>query len=520
MNKSRFKSFTNTQITAGVFAVIFVCHSLLQLSSTTENVDITHTQINNTPVTVYRPDHSGSISALPVVVISHGFAGSQQLMQSFAMTFARNDYIAVTFDYLGHGRNPTPLGGDVTDIEGSTKLLLKQTQDIVDYAVSLSSTDAGLALLGHSMASDLVVRYAQIDTRVDGTIAVSLFSPAVSKEQPYNFLIIVGEYEKMLKKEALRVLSLVTPEPAVNTTYGDFDAGSARRVTIADNVEHIGVLYSADSMRESLAWLNQLFNKQTSGYLDSRGISIVLLLLGIVILAWPLSTLLPTVSLSAAGASLEWRQLIPLAVIPSIATPLLLWKFPADFLSLLVGGYLAVHFAVYGVITAACLYWLYRRKLKLSVTASGSNTNLLKALIATLASTLYVAGIIALAIDTYFTSFAITAQRLPLIFTMLLGTLCYFLADEWLARGEKAPAAALAFTRTCFLLSLGLAVALSFKELFFLLIIAVVIALYFLVYGLFSSWIYKATGHPAVSAIANAVAFAWALVAVFPILSG
>jgi hypothetical protein len=51
------------------------------------------------------------------------------------------------------------------------------------------------------------------------------------------------------------------------------------------------------------------------------------------------------------------------------------------------------------------------------------------------------------------------------------------------------------------------------------LIIAAVIVVYFLVYGLFSKWIYRATGHPAVGALANAVAFAWALAAVFPMLA-
>ncbi len=520
LNYIRHQSFRRSHLIAGIISLILITYSLLQLSMSDKGLNIIKTEVNSTPVTVYQPQIAAKKHALPVVVISHGFAGSQQLMQSIAISFARNNYIAVTFDYLGHGRNPKPLGGDVTDIEGSTRLLLKQTGEVVDYALSLTTANSGLALLGHSMASDVVVRYAQTDPRVNGTIAVSLFSPAVSKEQPSNFLVIVGEFEKMLKKEAMRVLGLVTSNPAVNTTYGDFKDGSARRVTFAENVEHIAVLYSGDTMRESLAWFNQLFDKQGTGYIDSRGLSIILLLLGIVILAWPLSTLLPTVSVSAAGASLEWRQLIPLALIPAIVTPLLLWKFPADFLSLLVGGYLAVHFAVYGVITAGCLFWFYQRKtVRFSVT-NRNNTALLKALIATLLSTLYVAGMIALAIDTYFTSFAITLTRLPLVFTMLVGTLCYFLADEWLARGGQAPTAALAFTRTCFLFSLGLAVALSFNELFFLLIIAVVIALYFLVYGLFSSWIYKATGHPVVSAIANAVAFAWALVAVFPMLSG
>ncbi|MGB5199101.1 MAG: alpha/beta hydrolase, partial [Sedimenticolaceae bacterium] len=143
-----------------------------------------------------------------------------------------------------------------------------------------------------------------------------------------------------------------------------------------------------------------------------------------------------------------------------------------------------------------------------------------RAVIATLLATGYVAGLVAFLMDHYVTSFAVTAPRVPLIAVMLVGTLSYFLADEWLTRGTDAPRGAHAYTHACFLLSLGLAVALSFEDLFFLLIIAGIILLYFIVYGLFGAWIYRATGHPAVGAVANAVAFAWALAVVFPMLSG
>jgi hypothetical protein len=44
--------------------------------------------------------------------------------------------------------------------------------------------------------------------------------------------------------------------------------------------------------------------------------------------------------------------------------------------------------------------------------------------------------------------------------------------------------------------------------------------LFLLVYGLIASWTYRATGHPFVGAIANAVAFAWAISTTFPLLGG
>ncbi len=509
---------TPAVIVVATVALVLSAVGLFNLRQANSGVTREHLSLGPTPVTVYRADADANEGEAPrpVVVISHGFAGSQQLMQPFAVTLAKNGYVAVTFDYFGHGRNLEPLSGDVTEVEGATLTLLEQTRTVADYALALPGSGGGLAVLGHSMASDIVIRYAQSDERVDATVAVSMFSPAVTATSPENLLVVVGGLEGFLKQEALRVLGLVTSSPEEGMTVGDVADGNARRVVFADGVEHVGVLYSRESMFEVVAWLDDVFGRAGSGYADSRGLAIVLLILGVSILAWPLSKLLPVVSRPPAGASLTWRRLLPAAAIPALATPVLLWWFPADFFGVLVGGYLAVHFLVYGLIGAACLWWLGRR----GSHDSDARTDGRKLVIASVAATLYTAGVFALILDAFVTSFAITPPRLPLVILMLAGTLSYFLADEWITHGATTARGGHLFTRVCFLISLGIAVALSFEDLFFLLIIAAVIVVYFLIYGSFSKWIYAATGHPAVGAIANAVAFAWALTAVFPFLAG
>jgi len=506
-------------ILATVVALTLIGGALLLLVKADVGVEAVRSQVGPTPVTVFRPADLPSTASGPIVVIAHGFAGSQQLMRSFAITLARNGYLALTFDFLGHGRNLLPLGGDVTKVEGSTQLLLRQMREMVEYGLSVPGVDGGVTLLGHSMASDVIVRYAQSDERVDATIAVSMFSPAVTPTAPRNLLIIAGGLEGFLKDEAMRVVGMRTAEPVPGTTFGSFADGSARRAAFAQGVEHVGVLYSGDSMRETVDWLDQVYQRSASGHLDQRGGAIVLLLLGVALLGWPLSRLLPRVA-RRRGVTLGWRRLLPVMLIPAFATPLLLWWFPADFLSVLVGGYLAVHFGVYGVITAGCLWWAMRAAPVAQQDGDVGAAGLFKGIAATAFATAYVAGVIALVLDRFVTSFAITAPRLPLFGSMLVGTLAYFLAHEWSMRGNDTPRGSQIVSRACFLLSLALAVALSFEELFFLLIIAVMILLYFLLYGLFSAWIYRATGHPAVAGVANAVAFAWALAVVFPMMSG
>jgi len=521
---------------AAVVAVGLIATALVMLWRAGAGVETERGWLGPTPFTVYRPDaepgaksaeawETDRLGGLPVVVISHGFAGSQQLMAAFAFGLARNGYLAVTFDYYGHGRNLEPLGGDVTDVDGATRFLLDQTAAVVDHALALPGAGDSLALLGHSMASDIVVRYAGDDPRVDATVAVSLFSPAVTATSPENLLIVVGALEGFLTDEALRVVGLVTEAPNAGVTYGRFADGSARRAVFAPGVEHVGVLYSPTAIGETVDWLNRSFGRPPearSGEVDGRGPAILVLFAGLVLLAWPLARLLPRVADPARGLGPRWRELLPAAVLPALATPLLLVAFPADFMGVLVGGYLAVHFALYGLITAGFCLWLRRRRARGADAAARRRTSGTKrtVVLAAAAATLYAAGAFGLALDRFFTSFAVTAPRLPLLGLMLGGTLVYFLADEWLTRGPDVPLGAHLLTRVCFLLSLGLAVALSFEELFFLLIIAVVIIPYFLIYGLIGGWVYRATGDPLVSALPSAVAFGWALAVVFPQLSG
>ena len=498
-----------------ILGLALIVTGLVQLRAAQGGVTLARAAVDGTPLTLYR---AGAMDAgpRPVVVISHGFAGSQQLMHSFALTLARRGYLAVTFDYYGHGRHPEALRGDITTVEGATQMLVRQTEGIVDYALAQPDASGELALLGHSMASDIVVRYANEDPRVDATVAVSMFSTAVTAAQPPNLLVIVGGWEGFLRDEALRVLGLVTDQPRAGLTVGDPAAGTGRRVAIAEGVEHVGVLYAGEAQREAAAWLDAVFERDGGEAIARRGPAIIALLLGLAVLARPLAAHLPRLADPPRGAGLAWRQLLPAALVPAIATPLLLVAFPADFMGVLVGGYLAVHFLVYGLLSAAVLWWLARRRPGEHPAPAPVPWRSFVA--TTVVVTVYLAGVFALVLDSYVTSYAITATRAPLVLATGVGTLAYFLADEWMAHGEPTARGGHFFTRLCFLLSLGIAVALSFEDLFFLLIIAAVIVIYFLVYGLFSRWVYQATGHPAVGAIANAVSFAWALGAVFPFL--
>ncbi|MFB1490529.1 MULTISPECIES: alpha/beta hydrolase [unclassified Thiocapsa] len=502
-------------VSVAIIAVCLVAAGLLKLESATRGLSIVQVHEAGVPMTLYRP--AGDAPA-PVVVIAHGFAGSRQMMQAYAVTLARNGYIAVTFDFPGHGRNSTPFVADLEDQATRLRVLTDALVPAVALGLRQPGADGRLALLGHSMAGDVLVRFAESgEAPVAASVLVSPYlSDDTNTASLRNLLFVYGALEpKMLHGQGRAAIAEVTGgEVQAGQTYGDPNDGSARRLALAPGVEHIGVLYVESALGESLVWLDQTFDRTGSGFVDRRGPGLGLLFLGILALAWPLSHLLPRVADRPRGAGLSWRRLLPVAIAPAVLTPLILWRVPSDFLSIMLGDYLALHFAVYGVLTAISV-WVMRHE----VPARQGPVSRSALAIAILAASVYATFAFAVPTDRFVTALLPGMERLHLVLAILAGTLVYCLADEWATRGPGAARGGYWLTKLLFLISLLAAVALNLNELFFLVIIVPAILVLFLIYGLLSGWVYRRTRHPAVAAVANAIAFACAVAVTFPLVA-
>jgi dienelactone hydrolase len=510
-----------------VVALLSLCAlvwALRELESSSAGLVVTPQRVGSAPAIVFRAVDAKP--GAPVVLIAHGFAGSQQLMQPFAHTLARNGFTAITFDFPGHGRHHAPMSGGLADQDLSHKTLLIAMDLMGDFARSLS-TDGRYAVLGHSMASDIVVRHAQARPEVQAAVGVSMFAPSITAQtppdSPRNLLAIAGALEPgMMATEALRIAGRTGGADSVmEKTYGSFIAGTARRAVLAPGAEHIGVLYNSVTQAESLAWLNAAFGRSTpaEAFVDARGPALGLLLAGVLGLAWPLSALLPRLAQAHGGSPASpmrwasWPGPWLLVVAPAVLTPLVLWKLPTEVLPLLLGDYLVLHFALYGVLTFLGL--LITRHRWPSV-MPGRQAAFLGVLLLATAWAMLAVGV---PMDRYVFNVWPEPLRLPLVLALCAGTLPWFLADEWLTRSPDAPRAAYLVTKACFLLSLVGAIALNPQRLFFLAILVPAILLLFIVYGLFSRWIFRATGHPALAAVAHALAFGAFIAVTFPLVA-
>ncbi len=489
------------RLTASLIAVLCIGFAVWSLESARSGLLITHISAGATPATVYRRTDAGKS---PAVVIAHGFAGSRQLMEAYALTLAQAGYVAIAFDFEGHGRNPVPMSGDITRVDGTTQLLMREVGRVTDAILAMPYVDGRVALVGHSMASDIIVRRALADHRVEAVVAISMFSEAVTAKDPRNLLMISGAWESFLRANALLNARLANADAQEGQTVGDPAKGLGRRAAVAPSVEHVGVLYSATALRETRDWLDAVFGRQSSGGVSAIGGPIVLLLLGLVILAWPLAALLPQGRM--LPTSLPLRPFLLAIAIPAVATPVLLRAVDTHFLPVLVADYLAVHLFVYGFLALAMM------------TRAGIRIGHIS-WVSAAALAIYAILVFGGALDRYVASFMPGASRLPIIVAIAAGALPFMIADSLATEGGRAGLWRVLLVRGGFLASLGAAVIFDFKRLFFLLIIIPVIILFFTIFGLMGGWVGRRTGSPVAAGLALGLTLAWALGVSFPMFA-
>ena len=470
--------------------------ALWQLEAQRAGLEISTRTVGETPVTrTAQPGAEG-----PVVVVAHGFAGSRQMMQAYVHDLARAGYRVWAFDFEGHGRHPHPMSGDVDSIDGTTQRLIAQTQDVVTAATAREGWTGEVALLGHSMATDIIIRTAIEDERIGPVVAISAFSRAVTASAPDTLLLITGAWESGLRDFAREAVAMVDPGKGEGETAR---AGEVvRRAVVAPLAEHVAVLHSRAGRAGAVDWLDAAYGRASDISVRATGPWFMALMVAIVALAAPLARLLPRRA-GPAPAPLAPGLFALVVTLPAVLAPLAAVQVEARLLPVLVADYLALHLALYGALQLALLWGAGRRPDALRP-------------VAMLALLAWGLGVFGLALDRYGANFWPTPERLTIIAALGLGAVPFMLADAMLARGAALWQRVV--TRAGFLLSLGLAVLLDTERLFFLAMIAPVILLFFVIFGLMGRWVAARAG-AASAGVALGLILAWALGVSFPLFA-
>ena len=188
---------------------------------------------------LYVPRSATTHSPAPGVLAIHGYINSRETQSAYAIELARRGYVVLALDQRGHGYSAPP--AFVDGFGGADGLRQLRSLDVVD--------NDQIVLSGHSMggwaaliaAAELPQAYRSIV--VSGSSTGTFGAPEGTAQFPRNFALVFGRYDEfastmwgvsaapgIVDTAKLQTLFGTTETVAVDRLYGDFDAGTARRL--------------------------------------------------------------------------------------------------------------------------------------------------------------------------------------------------------------------------------------------------------------------------------------------------
>ena len=246
-----------------VFFSIFLCGTILMFI-TPISVKATY---GNTAITsdgesisfnVFEPAGRESIQK-PAVIIGHGIMANKEIMKSYAVELAAAGFVAVPFDFRGHGQSSGVL---------NEPKLINDVNAIKDYLASRGDIEMNsLGYIGYSMGGFPGNEIIQSDTAFKCFIGVGTFLNSSVRNgtstNPLNVLMIQARYDEGFALEDIKTavggrIGLGAPADA-NKLYGSFTNGNASMVFLDDNTDHLLLAWDQDFVREARNWVINTF---------------------------------------------------------------------------------------------------------------------------------------------------------------------------------------------------------------------------------------------------------------------
>jgi pimeloyl-ACP methyl ester carboxylesterase len=207
---------------------------------------------------VYSPRESSYASPMPVIITSHGIAGTKEGMYSFNIELARRNFTVISVDNPGHG--DSSLSFNVTEFDEMAKDCYSALEYISGLRSNIDNQTYGILTHSHGFHTALEMQYFDIAPSAYVSVgSTGEMGLGVVEEYPGNLLISIGQYDEMISNEdAIDVLRRATGNESAepNITYGDFENQTAVRLSFAPT-EHVFEAIDSTVVAGAIKWFVQ-----------------------------------------------------------------------------------------------------------------------------------------------------------------------------------------------------------------------------------------------------------------------
>jgi pimeloyl-ACP methyl ester carboxylesterase len=218
---------------------------------------------------LFRPRTAVPENPSPGIVYAHGYQNNRETSDAYCIELGRRGFVVLEIDAIGRGNSGLPNNPKEPSFD-KTYGVLSSLQHLKTLPfVSQES----LGLMGHSLGAEWSYTVALKSPEVKGLVISGFaYGPEATAINPKNMLMIMGkwdEYRKRmtgtgdLEKEWMatsRTQKVIpSPNPRLNTQYGHFAEGTARKVFIP-RLTHVQESHSRAAIAEAVDWMKMALN--------------------------------------------------------------------------------------------------------------------------------------------------------------------------------------------------------------------------------------------------------------------
>lgn len=243
--------------------------------------NVTFKNYNGIPVRakLLKPQAKHVTRPLPGVVYIHGYQNNRETGDAYCIELARRGVVVLNIDAIGRGNSGIPNAPADTNFDQTYGGL-----SALNYLRTLPDIDAqALGMLGHSLGAEMAYQVALQDPSVNALVITGFaYTTAADQNKPRNMLMIIGKWDEFRERmthtrnieaewmqtaETRQVIS--DPQPRIGITYGDFTAGTARRVVVPASI-HIQESHSRLAIAETLTWIKAALSPPEAFWIDPQ----------------------------------------------------------------------------------------------------------------------------------------------------------------------------------------------------------------------------------------------------------
>jgi len=241
--------------------------------------DVFYNNYNGIPIRakLFRPQQATAANPMPGVVYIHGYQNNRETGDAYSIELSRRGFVVLNIDAIGRGHSGQPGDPKSADFDptygGRTSL---------DHLRSLPYVrkDA-VAIMGHSLGAEMAYRIALDDPSIRAVVLTGFaYTLDASTTMPRNMLMIIGRYDEFRKRmtgtrdierewmateRTRKAFGFTGPE--LGKTYGDFAAGTARRVYIPP-ITHVHESHFGGAIAETVSWLDAALHPDHRYWID------------------------------------------------------------------------------------------------------------------------------------------------------------------------------------------------------------------------------------------------------------